>query len=243
MNLAAVATGSLALSSVLLLGAMGRPRARRSADRPHGTRTSLRRGPARHAAGLLAAALLAGVAIAAVGPFQVAVVGGAVAVLRQHRRRRSARDRLRATEAAMPGTVELLVLCIHAGCSPSQALVATAARAPPAIRPVFADIELAVHRGRSLGDALAALRAAGPLGREVAAAITAADRDGGALGPVLDRLAEDARADRRRLAEADAGRLPVRLTFPLVVCTLPAFVLLAIAPAVLGALSTLRPNA
>ena len=37
-----------------------------------------------------------------------------------------------------------------------------------------------------------------------------------------------------------ARRLPVRLSFPLVVCTLPSFVLLAIAPAVLGALSTLQ---
>ena len=51
------------------------------------------------------------------------------------------------------------------------------------------------------------------------------------------------RAARRRLGEAAARRLPVRLTFPLVTCTLPAFVLLAIAPAVLGALSTLRATA
>ena len=33
------------------------------------------------------------------------------------------------------------------------------------------------------------------------------------------------------------------MTFPLVICTLPSFVLLAIAPAVLGALSTLRAGA
>ena len=42
---------------------------------------------------------------------------------------------------------------------------------------------------------------------------------------------------------ASARRLPVRLTFPLVTCTLPSFVLLAIAPAVIGALSTLRASA
>ena len=69
-----------------------------------------------------------------------------------------------------------------------------------------------------------------------------ADRDGLPLGPVLDRLADEARAARRRLGEAEARRLPVRLTFPLVTCTLPSFVLLAIAPAVLGALSTLRAD-
>ena len=67
-----------------------------------------------------------------------------------------------------------------------------------------------------------------------------ADREGLPLAPVLDRLAADARSSRRRLGEAAARRLPVRLSFPLVACTLPAFVLLAIAPAVIGALSTLR---
>ena len=77
----------------------------------------------------------------------------------------------------------------------------------------------------------------------MAAAVASADRDGLPLGPVLDRLAAEARAARRRLGEAEARRLPVRLTFPLVACTLPSFVLIAIAPAVLGALSTLRTTA
>jgi hypothetical protein len=63
------------------------------------------------------------------------------------------------------------------------------------------------------------------------------------LTPVLDRLTDEANAGRRRAGEAAARRLPVRLSFPLVVCTLPSFVLLAIAPAVLGALSTVRGSA
>ena len=86
-------------------------------------------------------------------------------------------------------------------------------------------------------------RRVGAPGRELAAAIATADRDGLPLAPVLDRLAADARAARRRSGEAAARRLPVQLSFPLVVCTLPSFVLLAIAPAVLGALSTLRGRA
>ena len=71
----------------------------------------------------------------------------------------------------------------------------------------------------------------------------AAVRDGLPLTPVLDRLTDEANATRRRQGEAAARRLPVRLSFPLVVCTLPSFVLLAIAPAVLGAISTLRGTA
>ena len=61
--------------------------------------------------------------------------------------------------------------------------------------------------------------------------------------PVLDRLADDIRAERRRRAERQARTLPIKLAFPLVVCTLPSFVLLAIVPALLGAVSTLRDTA
>ena len=144
----------------------------------------------------------------------------------------------------MPDAVELLVLCIRAGCSPTQAVRELVARAPPPLRPAFAAVDLSLHRGRSLADALGSLGDhAGPVGRDVARAIATADRDGLPLAPVLDRLAADARTARRRLGEAAARRLPVRLTFPLVTCTLPSFVLLAIAPAVLGALSTLRGRA
>ena len=56
-------------------------------------------------------------------------------------------------------------------------------------------------------------------------------------------LADDIRTERRRHAERHARTLPVRLAFPLVLCTLPSFVLVAIVPALLGAVSTLRGSA
>ena len=144
----------------------------------------------------------------------------------------------------MADAVELFVLCVHAGRSPSQAVVDVAARAPPVLRPAFDAVDLQLHRGRSLADALGELqRLGGQIGHELATAMASADRDGQPLAPVLDRLAAEARAARRRAGEAAIRQLPVRMTFPLVVCTLPSFVLLAIAPAVLGALSTLRAGA
>ena len=73
----------------------------------------------------------------------------------------------------------------------------------------------------------------------IADAISSCERYGLPLEPLLDQLAADTRATRRRLADADARKLPVRLSFPLVMCTLPSFVLLAIAPAVIAALSSL----
>jgi len=94
--------------------------------------------------------------------------------------------------------------------------------------------------GQRFADAIGALPAhIGAEAHALADSLGAAERYGLPLGPVLDRLAAEAVDARRRHGEADARRLPVRLSFPLVATTLPSFVLIAIAPAVVGALSTL----
>ena len=170
----------------------------------------------------------------------IAVVG-AMAVRRRHHAERA---RLVAIGAAMPDAIELLVVCLHAGLTPTQAVGELARMAPPPVRPGFQACEQRLHRGAGFADALAALSAhCGPSALSLVAALGTAVRDGLPLSPVLDRLTAEANADRRRAGEAAARRLPVRLSFPLVVCTLPSFVLLAIAPAVLGALSTVRGSA
>jgi tight adherence protein C len=249
----AALAGCATLVFVLLLGAAGRagPAARRpssaldmapapdaagapAAGRPTTDRLRRMAPPSAAIIGLLVAAWVTGpigsVAVAAV------VVGGVS--------RRRARARLasrRRVEAALPDAIELLVLCVHAGRSPTQALLELAQRAPPAVRPGFAAVERQLRRGHGLADALAELpRVLGPCARELATTVAIADREGLPLTPLLDRLATEARAARRRLGEAAVKQLPVRLAFPLVTCVLPAFVLLALAPAVLGALSSLR---
>ena len=144
----------------------------------------------------------------------------------------------------MPDAIELLVVSLHAGRSPAQAIVELARIAPPAVRPAFAAVEHRLHRGHGLGEALDELTArCGRCALGLVTAVGAAVRDGLPLTPVLDRLTDDAHAARRRQGEAAARRLPVRLSFPLVLCTLPSFVLVSIVPAVLGALSTLRGTA
>lgn len=70
--------------------------------------------------------------------------------------------------------------------------------------------------------------------------LAGADRYGHAIGPALERLGAECRADERRRAEAAARRVPVLLLFPLVVCILPAFALLTVAPLIAGALKALR---
>ena len=80
----------------------------------------------------------------------------------------------------------------------------------------------------------------GPVAQPLIDSLSAADRYGLPLAPVLERLSFEARQQRRRDIEASARELPVRLAMPLVLCTLPSFVLLAIVPLLLGALSSLH---
>jgi tight adherence protein C len=192
----------------------------------------------------LAVAVLVLVSALAFGPVPTIALVASVPVVLSGRRRVSATRAARAVEAAMPSAIELVVVCIHAGLTPARTIDVAAGYVDAAVRPGFEAVRLQLQRGRPLADALPEMvTVLGSPARELVSAIAAADRDGLPLAPVLDRLALTARAERRRQGEAAARRLPVQLSFPLVACTLPSFVLLTIAPAVLGAVSTLRGSA
>jgi len=144
----------------------------------------------------------------------------------------------------LPDFIELVAVAVKAGSSPTAAITAAGRHAPDELAATIDEFTHRLQRGQCLADALPAF--ADTLGAEASTftdALAAADRYGLPIIPVLDQLALDARSDRRRQAERDARTLPVRLSFPLVCCTLPSFVLLAIVPAVVSAISTLRDGA
>src|SRR5205823_11853388 len=98
-----------------------------------------------------------------------------------------------------------------------------------------------VERGQRVGDALDAVaQLLGQPARPLVRVLAGAERYGTPLLPALERLVVDARLDRRRRAEEAARRVPVKLLFPLVLCVLPAFALLTVAPLVAGAVRSLR---
>lgn len=142
---------------------------------------------------------------------------------------------------ALPELLELLIISVRGGSTLRSALLGASASAPPSLRSTLDRVAMRVERGERIADALSSF--VDDLGSQVAVffdGLIAADRYGLPLGPVLDRLSVDIRAERRRRAELAARTLPVKLSFPLVVCTLPSFVLLAIVPAILGALASMR---
>ena len=156
----------------------------------------------------------------------------------------TARRRRQRIERDLPPTMDLLVLGVRAGLSPRQAVVELATSTLGPVGDALSHVVHRIERGQPFADALGALaQELGPPATGLVDVIVTSDRNGLPLGPMLDQLGLEARAARRRLDQTAARKLPVRLSFPLVVCTLPSFVLLAIVPAVIAALSSLGGSA
>jgi tight adherence protein C len=224
------------------------PMGRRRLPRPdHVGRGRRDRRPHRLAAraGIMAGALL-GVMVATVAPGLLpAVLAAAVvwpATVRVARRRAAAR-RLAIRRDAAPAVLDLLGAALLAGLNPHKAVLRVAERPPDVLQD---DLGMAAAVLRLGGTPAAALRAAADRSgldelRAAAAALEVAERWGAPPAEALAARAEALRSRARLHAEAEAGRAAVRLTFPLVLCFLPAFVLLTVVPTVAGSLRALTP--
>jgi tight adherence protein C len=160
---------------------------------------------------------------------------------RRQRQRWRRQSRAATIDLRYADAIELIVLAVRAGHLPLSAIRTVHRHMDPEVGDAFAAVLVRTERGDRFADALSELpRRLGNRAHTLADGLAAADRDGLPLAPVLDRLADDARLQRRLRADAAARQLPVRLSLPLVLCTLPSFVLLAVAPLLLAALTSLR---
>jgi tight adherence protein C len=158
-------------------------------------------------------------------------------------RRRAADRQLALRSEAAPAVLDLLGAALLAGLNPHKAILRVAERAPEALHE---DLGLAAAVLRLGATPAAALRAAADRSgldelRAAAAALEAAERWGAPPADALAARAEALRTRARLHAEAEAGRAAVRLAFPLVLCFLPAFILLTVVPTVAGSLRALNP--
>ena len=192
------------------------------------------------AAGAVAAAVAALVTLS-VAPALAPVAAATAWAVPRLRVRAAGRRRVRAFEAGLPDLVDLLVLAVGAGCNVPLALAAAGRRGAGPLAAEVRRLSAEVDGGRRLADALDDLpsRSGEPV-RALAAVLAACERYGAPALPALERLAGELRIQRQRRAEAAARRVPVTLLFPLVLCILPAFALLTVAPLVAGALRELR---
>jgi len=179
-----------------------------------------------------------GVGVIAPPVLAVSVVAWWGVPLVQARRRDRAHQR--AVRHALPDLVDLLRLATTAGLSLPIALPVVARHAPSPVALALESAHASASLGRPRADAL--VEALAPLGdRAHALAHVLGDhlRYGVPLLPGLERTGLELRLERRRAAELEARRVPVRLLAPLVTCVLPAFALLTVIPLLVPSLESL----
>ncbi len=190
----------------------------------------------------LAVAVIALSASVVVSPVVgLVVVGLGIARPRWVARQMAARRRW-ATVEAVPEAADLLAMAVAGGLSVPLAVAVAGRWSPPPVGPALASADRQLAAGRSLVDVLEDLP--GELGdpvRPLVDVLLMSERYGVPLAEGLDRVAREARLERRRHGEERARRVPVLLLFPLVLCILPAFGLLTVVPLLVGSLPDLPP--
>ena len=155
-------------------------------------------------------------------------------------KRRQAQAAERAVRAQLAETIDLFAVAFASGHNLVSATEQVARWAHGDLGQAIRRCLHQAERSRSLVDALEELPSQlGTDVRPLVAALAAHARFGAPIAPTLVRLADDSRTSQRRAAETAARRLPVMMLFPLVICVLPAFVLVTVVPVVAEAISGL----
>ena len=225
--------GLLWIAVVVLWGWRMRPRQVRSPS------------PARPAARSPVSAKAVGFTLAAVVALVIhPVLGMAMGVLiwiGPYRRRAQLHRRKEAEIIdELPEAIDLLRLAVSSGLNVHLAVAAVGERLEGPVGLGLSEAIQQTRGGMRLGDALEPLpESVGEPLRPLVRVLIDGDRYGTELEPSLELLAADSRLMRRRRAEEQARRLPLRLLLPLVSCILPAFILLTLAPVLAETLTVL----
>lgn len=180
---------------------------------------------------------VAGVASLILGPALAAAAAASAMVVVAAGKRRRARRRADVVVKNLALFGELLAVGLAAGLGVIIAVRRAAARGAG---PVFDELDIALtrhERGEPLDQALeAAFEGLPAEAQRLRSVITAHHLDGVTIRPALATMTASLRAERRHRSELVARRLPVRMLGPLVICVLPAFMLLTVVPVVVDGL-------
>lgn len=149
-----------------------------------------------------------------------------------------ARTRRNAIRQGLPELLDLLEVCLSAGCSLDQALLRAGQELGLSYPTLAREVDLMVaevRAGTSRIDAFRNLAARTDLDevRALAATLAQTERFGTSVAQALRTVSDTLRTRRRQHAEERAAKAGIKLTFPLVFCLFPAFYLVALGPALL----------
>ena len=169
------------------------------------------------------------------------VVGGIVPewVLKAQANRRAA-----ALERSMPDALDLMVICAEAGL-PFARIVKVVSREMKLSAPVLAreleitnaELEIMPERATALRNLAARTRV--PSVESMVATLIQAEQFGTPLAQALHNIASESRSTLILTLEERAGKLPARLSIPLMTLILPPVVAIVAAPALMRVIRTL----
>ena len=144
------------------------------------------------------------------------------------------------TEAAarralgLPVALDLLSACLTVGTTPARALEAVAGCVDGSLRSDLHIVAGAIRSGADVTEAWTLIEA--PDLQVLGTVLARAEISGTSATPLLALLADQHRRQARAVAMDAARALGVRLTGPLGLCFLPAFILIAVVPLVMSVL-------
>lgn len=141
-------------------------------------------------------------------------------------------------EDGLPDALDLMIVCVEAGCGLDQAIVKTSeelAISHPALAAELRLVTTEVKAGKPRLEAFKNFAARTRVDdvRALVAMLVQTDRFGTSVSQALRTHAATSRTKRRQRAEERAAKIGVKLVFPLVFFLFPAFYVVTLGPAVI----------
>lgn len=145
-------------------------------------------------------------------------------------------SRRRDIRLTLPDMLDMLTISVEAGLGFDQAIAKIVRMSRGTLSQEFARMLQEIQAGASRSDALKRLteRTDVPELNTFATAIVQAEQLGIPIANVLRVQAKEMRLTRRQRAEEQAQKTPVKIVFPLVLCILPATLIVILGPAVVS---------
>lgn len=139
-------------------------------------------------------------------------------------------------QVALPDALDMLTVCVEAGLGFDAALAQVARNTEGPLAAEFARVLQEMQIGKSRSQALRAMadRTTVPEARAFVSALVQAGELGIPVGRVLREQAKEMRVRRRQRAEGKAQQVPVKITFPLILCIFPAILVVVLGPGIIN---------
>ena len=139
-------------------------------------------------------------------------------------------------QSVLPDALDMLTVCVEAGLGFDAALAQVAGATPGPLAAEFTRALQEMQIGKTRAQALRAMseRTTVTQLRAFVSALAQSGEMGIPLAQVLRGQAKEMRVRRRQRAEERAQKVPVKILFPLIVCLLPALLVVVVGPGILS---------